>query len=400
MDLRSGHPFWLLKNGLLASYPSLHTNLTCDVAVLGGGITGALVAHYLTKAGVNVALLDKRDVASGSTAASTALLQYAADTELCDLVEKVGQAAAVRSYHLGKEAIDKLEEIVHQLGDDCGFERKQSLYLASLPAHLKKLRREHELRIRHGLAGEFLEEADIETRFDFKAPGAILSPGDAQVDAYRLTHRLLRQSVRQGLRVYDRCEVKDLQTTDEGMTLATENGNTVTARRVVFATGYESRQYLKQNVGTLHSTYAVISEPVEQFPLWTDRCLIWETARPYVYLRTTQDDRILVGGCDTAFASDHAQDRLVERQAKLLVERFDTLFPETEFELAYSWAGTFGSTKDGLAYIGQTPEWPHAYFALGYGGNGITYSLVAAELITDHFLGRSNPDARIFRFDR
>jgi glycine/D-amino acid oxidase-like deaminating enzyme len=76
------------------------------------------------------------------------------------------------------------------------------------------------------------------------------------------------------------------------------------------------------------------------------------------------------------------------------------MFPGTELEVAYSWAGTFGSTKDGLAYIGQTAEWPHAYFALGYGGNGITYSVVAAEIIRDHFLGRPNPDADIFRFDR
>ncbi len=400
MNLRSGHPFWLLKNGLLASYPTLHTNETCHVAIIGGGITGALVAYHLTREGVNVLLIDKRDVASGSTAASTALLQYAADTELLDLAAKVGEAAAVRSYHLGKEAIDKLEAIIRQLGVDCAFERRQTLYLASNPSHLQKLRREHELRSQHGLLGEFLEEGDIAARFAFKAPGAILSSGDAQVDAYRLTHNLLRQSVLQGLRVYDRCNVKELKTTEEGMLLTTEAGNTVTARRVVFATGYESQQYLKQNVGTLHSTYAVISEPVEHLPRWADRCLIWETARPYLYLRTTQDDRIIVGGCDTAFASDHRQDRLVDRKAELLVERFHALFPETEFELAYSWAGTFGATKDGLAYIGQTPEWPHAYFALGYGGNGITYSLIAAELITDHYLGRQNADVEIFRFDR
>jgi glycine/D-amino acid oxidase-like deaminating enzyme len=47
-----------------------------------------------------------------------------------------------------------------------------------------------------------------------------------------------------------------------------------------------------------------------------------------------------------------------------------------------------------------SPEWPHAYFALGYGGNGITMSLTAAELIRDHYLGRDNPDAKIFAFDR
>ena len=69
-------------------------------------------------------------------------------------------------------------------------------------------------------------------------------------------------------------------------------------------------------------------------------------------------------------------------------------------EIAYAWAGTFGTTDDGLAYIGPSPEWTNAYFALGYGGNGITMSLIAAEMIVDHYLGRANADAKLFRFDR
>jgi len=53
-----------------------------------------------------------------------------------------------------------------------------------------------------------------------------------------------------------------------------------------------------------------------------------------------------------------------------------------------------------LAYIGETPDFPHAYFALGYGGNGITYSILAAEIIRDAILGKTNPYADLFRFDR
>jgi len=72
----------------------------------------------------------------------------------------------------------------------------------------------------------------------------------------------------------------------------------------------------------------------------------------------------------------------------------NSLFPRIDLEVSYTWAGTFGETKDGLAYIGQTPEFPHAYFALGYGGNGITtFSVIAAKIITDLHLGRPNPDA-------
>jgi glycine/D-amino acid oxidase-like deaminating enzyme len=71
-----------------------------------------------------------------------------------------------------------------------------------------------------------------------------------------------------------------------------------------------------------------------------------------------------------------------------------------DLEVSITWAGTFGVSKDDLAYIGQTPECQHAYFALDYGGNGITFSVIAAKIITDLHLGRSNPDAEIFQFDR
>jgi glycine/D-amino acid oxidase-like deaminating enzyme len=69
-------------------------------------------------------------------------------------------------------------------------------------------------------------------------------------------------------------------------------------------------------------------------------------------------------------------------------------------EVAYAWAGTFGTTKDGLPYLGVHPRFPHTFFALGYGGNGITFSLMAAEILRDAFLGRKNHDARLFRFGR
>lgn len=75
------------------------------------------------------------------------------------------------------------------------------------------------------------------------------------------------------------------------------------------------------------------------------------------------------------------------------------LFPRINLDVSYPWAGTFGETKDGLAYIGQTPEFPHAYFAFGYGGTGITFSVIAAKIITDLYLGRPNPDADIFWFE-
>jgi glycine/D-amino acid oxidase-like deaminating enzyme len=76
------------------------------------------------------------------------------------------------------------------------------------------------------------------------------------------------------------------------------------------------------------------------------------------------------------------------------------MFPAIEMRPACAWAGTFAETRDGLPYVGSVPQFPRGYFALGYGGNGITFSLVAARIIRDAILGRRNDDAELFRFNR
>lgn len=80
MDLRTSYPFWLLDQGIIRSYPSLPHDMHTEIVVMGAGISGALVAWHLCKAGYQVVVVDKRHVGMGSTAASTALLQYEIDT--------------------------------------------------------------------------------------------------------------------------------------------------------------------------------------------------------------------------------------------------------------------------------------------------------------------------------
>lgn len=401
MDLTSGLPFWPVNDGLIHTYPRLDADASCTVAVLGGGITGALVAHHLIEAGIDTIILDKRDVGSGSTAASTALLQYELDTTFAELSDMRGASHAARVYLACRDAIDKLERLAAHLSDPCGFARKKSLYLASKKRDHKTLRTEWELRRSIGLRVDWLEASDIAERFSFRRRAALLSHDAAQVDSYAFTHALLSDACRHGLRVFDRTNVTDIKPTDDGVKLTTADGCVVSARRLVFATGYETHEFLKKKVARLISTYALASEPLASMDGWgEDRCLIWEHARPYLYLRTTGDGRVIVGGEDEDFRDPVRRDRLIPRKVERLTERFRELFPAIPLEPAFVWAGTFGETEDGLAYIGEHPDWPNAYFALGYGGNGITFSLLAAEIIRDAILGRRNDDKDLFRFDR
>jgi glycine/D-amino acid oxidase-like deaminating enzyme len=117
---------------------------------------------------------------------------------------------------------------------------------------------------------------------------------------------------------------------------------------------------------------ALATSQVESFEGWgEDRCLIWETARPYFYARTTSDGRVIMGGADKPSATTHTQEKLLVWQAAVLTKQFTRLFPTIPVAVDWSWGGTFGETKDGLPYIGTAPQFPHGYFGLGYGGNGI-----------------------------
>lgn len=399
MDLSSPHPFWPLKNGLLGVYPTLKKDIRCEVAVIGAGITGALVADHLVRAGFNVVILDKREVAMGSTSASTALLQYEIDTHLVDLKKIVGEADAEAAYRVCLEAIGKIEHLVKDLGHDCGFRRKKSVYLASQAADVEALQAEFFARRQAGIDVELLSETEIASMFPFSRPAALLSHQAAEVDAFQLTHRLLHRCKSGGARIFDRTAVLHQESKGDEVILTTPRGK-VQARTVVFATGYEVGDFLPKSVVNLKSTFALASEPLDSFEGWYEQCLLWETARPYFYLRTTTDGRALIGGEDDPFKNAPRRDALVQEKTGLLAEKFRTMFPRIDLEVAYAWAGTFGETDDGLAYIGHVRQMPNCFFTLGFGGNGITYSIIAAEIIRDALLQRPNAASRLFRFDR
>jgi len=369
---------------------------------MGGGITGALTAWYLAQAGVSVAVVDRRHIGMGSTCASTALLQYEIDVPMHKLAKFVGEKNAARSYHLCIEAIDKLEQICEKLPFSTGFERKPSIYCASKKADLEALDLEFAIRQKHGIRVERWDKAEVTRAFPhFQSPGALYSPHDgAQVDAYSLTHALLQDAMKHGAQVFDKTEVVNIQYEKTQIVLQTNHGHSIRAKQLVIAGGYESQEYLEQKVTRMHSTYVLVSEPIEG-EIWHRDALIWETARPYLYLRTTPDRRVLVGGRDEPFYSPGKRDKLLTKKTRLLAHDFEKRFPTlAPIQVDFNWAGTFAETADGLPYIGMVKERPRTIFALGFGGNGIVFSQIAGAIIRDTALGIKNPDAHIFSFDR
>jgi glycine/D-amino acid oxidase-like deaminating enzyme len=403
MDLLSCCPFWPLKDGLPASYPPLGRDASCDVAIIGAGITGALMAWHLAEAGISTVVLDRREAAHGSTSGSTALLQYEIDLPLHQLEKRLGSARARRAYHGCLGAVFSLGRLVEKLRLECGFTRKGSIQLAHQRSHVAALHQEYLARRAAGFAVDWWPEKELARRSSLSQAAAIYSqPGTAaQVDAYALAYGLLEAARQRGASVHDRTKVVRHRRMPRGVELHTEQGYRVRAKWLVVASGYEADQFLPERVTTLHSTYALASEPVAAFPGWPEGLpVIWETGDPYLYLRTTADHRIIMGGYDEPFQDPLARDRLLAGKVRTLRRRFAQLFPKIPLEVATAWAGTFGRTKDGLPFIGEHRDTPHTWFALGYGGNGITYSLLAAELFRDRLTEGIGRDADLYGFDR
>ncbi|GAA5116859.1 FAD-binding oxidoreductase [Luteolibacter yonseiensis] len=402
MDLTSDHPFWTLKNGLLADFPPLASDQSCDIIVLGAGITGACVAEALTADGHDVIIVDACDVGHGSTSASTALLQYEVDTHLIDLIKLHGPDHARMAYQACYESIDILEEKIRSLGlEDCAFTRKPSVYLASVKGHVPILREESEARRAIGIEVEDWGESDVKSLLGFSRPGALCSAQAAEVDAYRLTIGLLKTVARRGGRIFDRTRVTRLDIDKSGVLVRTDRSSTIRAKRVIVAMGYQTQTLFDTaSCVNLQSSFAAASEPLEEYQRWWKSCLLWESARPYFYLRTEAGGRAIMGGEDVPFRNATARDKLIPRKSARLADRFNGMFPESGMEISHSWAGTFGETHDGLAFIGPYRKHPLCLFALGFGGNGITYSVTAAEILRQEVRGHRHDYSPVFHFDR
>ena len=391
----------MLRNGIINSYPSLWKDLSCDVLVVGGGISGALMAYQFSMEGYHTILIERSDIAMGSTSANTAMLQYEIDEPLYSLRDIVGEEAAKDTYIHGVKAIHKLHDIVSMLPVDCGFEYKQSLHVAYSASDADGLKRELACRNEVGIKVRWVTQQDLLSDFGVVGEGGILSGVAASLDVYQLTHTLLRYSEKKfALQVYDHTSLEKVDYERSRNHVWVNTGACITTKHIVYATGYESHELITKNIGKLISTYACISEPFNILRSSLQDTIFWDTEDPYFYCRSTSDNRFLIGGEDEPFVNPEKRDALIEEKESDLVEKFQQFIPGIKFIPDFSWAGTFGVTTDTLPFIGACPDYPNSFFMLGFGGNGTTFSIMGMEILSDAIAGRPNKFLEYFKFNR
>lgn len=397
-DLRTGRPLWL-------DIPSVHVRCRgklhgerFDTVIVGAGISGAILAHRLRRKGGKLLVVDRRPPLHGSTAASTALLQFEIDTPLFELSRRIGRDKAERAWRRSLRAVHVLGDLVRREGIRCGWRDAHTLYLVGEEYGSRALQNEAEARRAASVPVEYLGGAEIKARFGIERTGAILSADSASANPVELAGGLLRRAADAGVSICSPVAIKSLAGDASGVILTTDDDVEITARRAIFCTGYEVLKPIPDQGHTIRSTWAFASAPGATTPAWLKDHLIWEAADPYIYLRRTRDGRIVAGGEDEPYSETHADKALLPQKTDIVAAKVRMLIPGLKFRIAHRWAGSFGSSRTGLPYIDAVPGHPNCFAVMGFGGNGITYAMIAAEVIARLIAGKHDPDADLYRF--
>ena len=367
-------------------------------------MTGALVAHAFASAGISTTVLEAAVVGRGSTAASSALLLKEPDLELSQLMNRYGVRGSRRIWELSHQSVDHLVALLKRLRIRCDLKTQNAAYYSITAQAAERLRHECELRVRSGFDAEWLGPAQLRRLTGIAGHGAILSKGSAQFDPYRACVGILRSASATGAQVFERSQVRRIEQSRDGVRIRTRQG-TLHADRVVIATGYATPQF-RPLAGRfrMYRTYVLATEPigrVQRDDIGLSDLMIWDTERPYHYARWTPDHRLLLGGEDRLVQPGQRRRQQAQTAARDLRAYFEARLPAlATVRTERAWEGLFAMTADSLPYIGPHRRYPRHWFALGYGGNGMTFGFLAARLLLERWQGVDSRDHALFAFDR
>ena len=397
-DLHESRPLWAGSPRLALRTRQRPSQTDHDVIIVGAGISGALTAHALADGRRSILVVDRRVPVHGSTLASTAMIQHEIDIPLSRLSQMIGTPKARRAWQRSARAVERLSETVADLGLSCGFERKQTLFLAGDAYGHRALAAEVEARRAAGIAADYLDAATLAERFLIQRTGAILSDISAAANPAQMAAGILRAAMARGVELASPLEITDLRATGDRVFLATSDGRILSAGHAVFCSGYEFLEAVADREHAIVSTWALATPPGTPLPRWLKDCIVWEGADPYLYLRRTRDGRLIVGGEDEDSAEAYASATKLRKKAATIRRKAEALLGLALPEPDHVWAAPFGTTRTGLPLIGRVPGLENVFAVMGFGGNGITFSQIAAEIVAAEIAGHADADADLFAF--
>lgn len=395
-NLHSGTPIWHDERQPRIPYRPLDKDIATDILIIGAGVSGAFMAEALSGKGLDITIVDRRRPLAGSTSASTALIQYEIDEPLTKLALKIGEKKAAAAWRRSRLGVESLAAKIRTLDIKCDYERRSSLYLAGNVLSPAQLKEECAARKAIGLYGDYLTRGELSNKYGIHAPAALMSWDNIACNPMQMSAGFLNEAIKRGVHVYAPVQVDQMARAARGFKILTSTGLSIHAKIVIYLTGYEMPGHVPHKKHKIQSTWAISTKPVRGMP--DDFPFVWQAADPYFYGRTTMDGRMIFGGEDEEFSDEKKRDALIPKKTKKLEKKLKKLLPDYIFETEHAWTGSFGASTTGLPTIGRVPGYKNLYSVMAYGGNGITFSRIAAEIIAADIFGRRDPDADLFSF--
>ncbi|MDF2567002.1 MAG: hypothetical protein K0R90_458 [Oscillospiraceae bacterium] len=399
-----GNPFWTSTSEIPNLYPWMSQDEDCDVAIIGGGVTAAMAAYRFSQDGIKTVLISRSPIGYGATGISLGILDYSVERGLIDLGKMLGKEKAVRCFKLCEQAIDNIEDIVESFDKDVGFLRRDVLAYTSDKQKQDEFNTEYLMRKHNNFDVSYLEKNEARDMFSFNIEAGILSKNlGAEVNPYLLTHALVEKAVEQGAKVYENTEAINVVPGHDSVEIQTGARKKLTTKKLILATGFSQNSVINSLLSK-KTTFMLTTNAVEHFSGYESRCIIKNDRAPYTYIRTTPDDRLIIGGLSSnAILKDGRlgklvnANKIVKNKHKELENKLNLMFcamPDMEAEYEYS--GAVADTYDHLPIIGEQQEYPNVLFDICCGANGIVFSEIASRILLSLYHGEQNEDMELF----
>lgn len=379
-------------------------DMDVDVAVIGSGYTGLNCAIALARDhGMQPVVLEAHGTAYGCSTRNGGQAQFSAGRlKRSQWIERWGLDVARRLHGEMLEAFDYWRSQIRDHGIDCDPQDGGHYYIAHKASVVPGMAREAELlRDRFGYGAKMMSRDEVmaEVIRDHEAQGAMFEPDGVGIHAARLAFGYCRLARELGAKVHTDSPVEGWVYRDGRHHLCTPGG-TVRARKVAVATaGYAPRglharlrdrllPIMSNSVVTRVLTGAELAEVGAKVgsPLTDTRTLRH-------YYRLLPDNRLQIGSRAAITGRDAANARHLAGLREGLARKFPVL---RGIELDFSWWGWVDVSHDMMPRITGLPDLPGAYYALGYGGNGVMYSAMAGRRMAQLAAGVRLPDLPIF----
>ncbi|HEY8548371.1 MAG TPA: FAD-binding oxidoreductase [Vicinamibacterales bacterium] len=402
---RYGTPLWLASGTKRArsTYPRFKGSISAEVAIVGGGLTGCLVACQFARAGVEVVLLEADSV--GATAALDAgFVVETPGVPFRTLHARHGLRAARKMYEASRRAALDVAAFLRRIGAKADLEPRGSLTVAGNADEEAALAREQAARASAGLDAVWLPARRVaaEAGIDL-ARGGLKTHSEALVDPVKACGAIVKAAVAAGAVVHDRSPVRRAKATRRGVDL-TLDGGSIQASTVVIATGAPKPLVpaLQRHVRVEHTyTVATPELPAALRKRIAPGLIVRTASEPPHAIAVTKRGRLIVqGGTQKAVPARLQERTLVQRTGQLMYElslRYPAIsgvIPEV------AWVAPRVTGRDGLLIAGRHRNYPRHLFAVGLGSTGLAGAWLAARILLRHYKGEADAVDDLFGFNR